>query len=158
MRRGHGVLGQRRYLSPLRDPVSGAETAETEYDLVVELRCDGVDMRDGQRDAAPQQEATAAFLAAHKALVDPAKSRCVLVEDRGDVSATGPREDEAPRALGRLVDKDEIVDLVHRRSHLVGHKRYEHWPAQWLPLAPGPRGGAGAPDPVGSRRSPPRSR
>jgi ketosteroid isomerase-like protein len=33
--------------------------------------------------------------------------------------------DDLERTVRRLVDKDEIVDLVHRYSHLVDHRRYD---------------------------------
>ena len=33
--------------------------------------------------------------------------------------------EDLERAVRRLVDKDEIVDLVHRYSYLVDHRRYD---------------------------------
>ncbi len=33
--------------------------------------------------------------------------------------------DEIEMAIRRLLDKDEIVDLVHRYSHCVDHKLYD---------------------------------
>lgn len=115
----------RHYLHPGSHAVHGDVVAEPEYDVITELwyedRSAFEDQQQGMRD---RPEAIAAVVADEEKLFDRAKSRTVYVEDHvSDLG--GAVEDDLARTVRRLQDKDEIVDLVHRYSYLVDHKRPE---------------------------------
>src|SRR5580704_9230121 len=52
----------------------------------------------------------------------PPWGAAVVVSESGSFAAMG---DDIQQAVRRLVDKDEIVDLVHRYSYYADHKFYD---------------------------------
>jgi hypothetical protein len=113
----------RHYLHPGSFVVHGDEVLEPEYDVITELWYDSREAFDEQQEQLRGQPDVIAFVAAdEERIFDRAKTRTVYVEDRvSDLTVSAPASTE--RTLERLRDKDEIVDLVHRYSHLVDHKR-----------------------------------
>ena len=116
---------ERHYLHPGGHVMFGDEVMEPEYDVITELWYDDMDSFTAQQDGLRQRpDLVAEVIADEESLFDRSKSRLVFVEDRASNVPTEPMADPA-RALRRLVDKDEIVDLVHRYSYFVDHKLHD---------------------------------
>jgi ketosteroid isomerase-like protein len=117
---------ERHYLHPGRLPMYEDDVAEPEYDVITELWYDDIDAFTEQQEAMRRQpERIAEIIADEEELFDRTKSRLVFVEDRISDLSGGAADDDLERAVRRLVDKDEIVDLVHRYSYFVDHKRHD---------------------------------
>jgi hypothetical protein len=43
----------------------------------------------------------------------------------------GPMDSDAEAAVGRLIDKDQIIDLVHHYSYFVDHRLYDEVSPRW---------------------------
>jgi hypothetical protein len=117
---------ERHYLHPGRHVVLGDEAQEPEYDVITELWYDDVAAFEAQQDwLRARPDRVAEIIADEETIFDRSKSRVVLVEDHasdlGERGVTATRE----RTLQRLVDKDEIVDLVHRYSYYVDHRMHD---------------------------------
>jgi ketosteroid isomerase-like protein len=113
----------RHYLHPGSHVVHGDIVQEPEYDVITELWYDDRRAFEAQQQSLRERpDAVAAVAADEETVFDRTKSRTVYVEDH--VSNLGATMDEAgQRAVRRLHDKDQIVDLVHRYSYLVDHKQ-----------------------------------
>jgi hypothetical protein len=110
----------RHYLHPGSHPVYGDVVSEPEYDVTTELWYDDRRAFEEQQESLRSRpDAIAAVIADEEELFDRAKTRTVYVEDHVPELGRGEQE----RWLWRLRDKDEIVDLVHRYSYLIDHKR-----------------------------------
>jgi hypothetical protein len=111
----------RRYLYPTSHVIAtDDEVREPEYDVVTELWYDDrASFERSQERLRAKPDLIAAVVADEEHLFDRARSRIVYVEEH--ISDIGPADPE--RVVQRLADKDEIVDLVHRYSFLVDHKR-----------------------------------
>ena len=117
---------ERHYLRPGRFVPFGNEVIEPEYDVITELWYDSEAVFENQQDLLQRHpEVLADIVADEETLFDRSKSRFAYIEDHvsdlSDRSATRDRD----RAMQRLLDKDEIVDLVHRYSYLVDHKVHD---------------------------------
>jgi ketosteroid isomerase-like protein len=114
----------RHYLHPTSHVIAtDDEVREPEYDVITELWYDDRESYErSQEGLRAKPDVIAAVVADEERLFDRARSRTVYVEEH--VSDIG-REDDPGRTLRRLADKDEIVDLVHRYSFLVDHRRPE---------------------------------
>ena len=115
----------RHYLHPAPDILAGGEPLEPEYDVITEIWYESTDAFKEQGDAMRgYPERIAAIIADEEQLFDRAKSRTVFVEDRvSDLPHVS--KDDRDRSVQRLLDKDAIVDLVHRYSYFVDHKRHD---------------------------------
>jgi hypothetical protein len=117
---------ERHYLHPGSHVMFGDVVEEPEYDVITELWYDDRAAFEQQQDGLRgRPEVVAEVIADEESLFDRSKSRCVFVEDRVSELATAAPADDPERALRRLVDKDEIVDLVHRYSYAVDHKLHD---------------------------------
>jgi hypothetical protein len=116
----------RHYLHPGSHVMFGDEVLEPEYDVITELWYDDRAALDGQQEwLRAQPDRVAAIIADEETLFDRTKSRFVFVEDRvSNLPGEGAMND-SERSLRRLVDKDEIVDLVHRYSYYVDHRMHD---------------------------------
>jgi hypothetical protein len=117
---------ERHYLHPGRHVMFGDEVQEPEYDVITELWYDDLAALEAQQEwLRARPDRVAEIIADEETLFDRSKSRLVFVEDHAsDLADRGPR-DAPQRALQRLVDKDEIVDLVHRYSYYVDHRMHD---------------------------------
>jgi hypothetical protein len=116
----------RHYLHPSPRDLYGNEVGEPEYDVLTELWYDDLETFTRQQDGMRRYpERLAAIIEDEEQLFDRSRSRVAIVEDR--ISNLGMAEpaSDLERSVKRLVDKDEIVDLVHRYSYLVDHQRYD---------------------------------
>ncbi len=122
--RASGMISYtRHYLHPTSNVAYGAEGAEPEYDLVIEfLYKDRAAFADQQESLRERQDSIAEMIAHEETIVNADKTRTVLVEEHVSMIAEDLESDLA-RMVRRLRDKDEIVDLVHRYSYLLDHKR-----------------------------------
>jgi hypothetical protein len=117
---------ERHYLHPGSHVMFGDEVAEPEYDVITELWYDDMaalaEQQDGLRS---QPEVVATVIADEELLFDRTKSRLVYVEDRVSDLSPGRTPPGLDPAVQRLLDKDEIIDLVHRYSFLVDHRLHD---------------------------------
>src|SRR5262245_5930727 len=117
---------ERHYLHPGRFVPFGDELVEPDYDVVTELWYEDEAVFEGQQELLRRHpEVLDDIVADEEQLFDRSKSRFAIVEDH--VSDLGSRSSARGRdpALQRLLDKDEIVELVHRYSYLVDHKAHD---------------------------------
>jgi hypothetical protein len=113
----------RHYLHPASHVVHGDEVLEPEYDVITELWYDDREgFEEQQESLRGRPEAIASVIADEETIFDRTKSRTVFVEDHAS-DLGGGMDDDVEQSVRRLWDKDEIVDLVHRYSFLVDHKR-----------------------------------
>jgi|GEM_PF-270855 len=113
----------RHYLHPGSHVIFGDRVEEPEYDVITELWYkDRAAFEHQQEGLRGRPEAIASVAADEEKIFDRSKSRTVYVEDHiSDLGADVG--DSLQGAVRRLQDKDEIIDLVHRYSLLVDHKR-----------------------------------
>jgi ketosteroid isomerase-like protein len=117
---------ERHYLRPGRFVPFGAEVIEPEYDVITELWYDSKDVFEHQQDLLERHpEVLADIVADEETLFDRSKSRFAYVEDHVSDIPTRSSTRQRDPAVQRLLDKDEIVDLVHRYSYLVDHKVHD---------------------------------
>jgi hypothetical protein len=117
---------ERHYLHPGGHVMFGDELQEPEYDVITELWYDDRDAFEAQQEwLRARPDRIAEIIADEETLFDRKKSRLVFVEDRVSDLTSRPAGDGWERALQRLVDKDEIVDLVHRYSYYVDHRLHD---------------------------------
>jgi hypothetical protein len=117
---------ERRYLHPGSHVLFGDVVAEPEYDVITELWYDDVAaFTDQQDDLRRRPEQVAAIIEDEEKLFDRAKSRLVFVEDHVSDLSSGGLDAGAEVAMRRLLDKDAIIDLVHRYSYLVDHRLHD---------------------------------
>ena len=117
---------ERHYLHPNPLDPYGNEVGEPEYDVLTELWYEDMDAFTKQQNAMRRHpERLADIIADEESLFDRTKSRVAFVEDHvSDLGARASRAD-LEAAVRRLLDKDEIIDLVHRYSYLVDHRLYD---------------------------------
>ena len=117
---------ERHYLHPSPTDLYGNEVGEPEYDVLTELwYADRDAFAKTHSGLSRHPERVADIIADEEKLFDRSKSRFAILEDRiSDLGARGPRVD-LERDLRRLLDKDEIVDLVHRYSYFVDHQLHD---------------------------------
>ena len=117
---------ERHYLHPSPLDLYGNEVGEPEYDVLTELWYE--DMETFTKTHSGMQrhpERLAQIIADEEKLFDRSKSRVVFVEDRAsDLGVRAPRAG-LDRDVRRLIDKDAIVDLVHRYSYCVDHRLHD---------------------------------
>lgn len=121
---------ERHYLRPGRFVPFGTDVIEPEYDVITEFWYDSEEVFERQQDLLERHpEVLADIVADEEQLFDRSQSRFAYVEDHvSDLSAvpsTRSSGHDRDLAVQRLLDKDEIVDLVHRYSYLVDHKVYD---------------------------------
>lgn len=117
---------QRHYLHASPRDFYGNEVGEPAYDVITELWYEDMEAFTRQQEGIRRHpERLAAIIADEESLFDRTKSRLVFVEDR--ISDLGTRVPGAnlERDVRRLMDKDEIVDLVHRYSYFVDHQLHD---------------------------------
>jgi hypothetical protein len=120
---------ERHYLHPGSHVILGDAVMEPDYDVITELWYDDVDTFERQQESLRAQPALVAeIIADEEQLFDRAKSRLVFAEDRVSEVSGGQVNDERDPALQRLLDKDAIIDLVHRYSYCVDHKLHDEIP------------------------------
>jgi len=114
---------ERHYLHPSPQDLYGNEVSEPEYDVLTEIWYDDMETFTRQQEGIRKHpERLAAIIADEEELFDRSKSRVAFVEDRiSDLGSDRPAAD-LERSVRRLLDKDEIIDLVHRYSYLVDHR------------------------------------
>ena len=117
---------ERHYLHPSPRDLYGNEVGEPAYDVLTELWYEDMEaFAEQQNGMSRHPERIADIIADEESLFDRTKSRVAFVEDHiSDLGARAPGAD-LERAVRRLLDKDEIVDLVHRYSYLVDHRLYD---------------------------------
>jgi hypothetical protein len=120
---------ERHYLRPGRFVPFGDELIEPDYDVITELWYDSETTFESQQELLRRHpEVLADIVADEENLFDRSKSRFAYVEDHvSDLSGLSTARDRDP-SVQRLLDKDEIVDLVHRYSYLVDHKVHDEIP------------------------------
>jgi hypothetical protein len=117
---------ERHYLHPSPRDLYGNDVGEPEYDVLTELWYEDLDAFTKQQNGMQRHpERIADIIADEEELFDRSKSRVAIVEDRvSDLGTRAPAADRDP-AVRRLIDKDEIIDLVHRYSYCADHRRYD---------------------------------
>ena len=116
---------ERHYLRPGRFVPFGDELIEPDYDVITELWYDSETTYESQQELLRRHpEVLVDIVADEEQLFDRSKSRFAYVEDHVSDLSAGPSTRDREPSLQRLLDKDEIVDLVHRYSYLVDHKEH----------------------------------
>ena len=114
---------ERHFLHPSPRDIYGDEQGEPEYDVITEIWYEDMDVLRGVQRGMQQNSARVAeIIEDEEKLFDREKSRLVFVENRASELPRAAGSD-TERALRRLLDKDAIVELVHRYSYLVDHER-----------------------------------
>jgi len=119
---------ERHYLHPGRFVPFGDEVVEPDYDVVTELWYQDEAVFESQQELLRRHpEVLDDIVADEEQLFDRSKSRFAIVENHVSElsSRSSPRSSGRDRAVQRLLDKNEIVDLVHRYSYLVDHKVHD---------------------------------
>lgn len=116
----------RHYLHPSAYDMLGEEIDEPAYDVLTELWYENMEGVTAQQESNRNHpERMADIIADEEQLFDRSKSRMAFVEDRvSDLGARAPLVD-LETGLRQLLDKDAIVDLVHRYSHCVDRQLHD---------------------------------
>jgi hypothetical protein len=117
---------ERHYLRPGRFVPFGDELVEPDYDVITELWYESETTFESQQELLRRHpEVLADIVADEENLFDRSMSRFAYVEDHVSDLSAAPSTRDREASLQRLLDKGEIVDLVHRYSYLVDHKVHD---------------------------------
>jgi hypothetical protein len=116
---------ERHYLHPGSYVLFGDEVKEPEYDVLTELWYEDRASFDRLQDLLRQHpHRVADIIADEDNLFDRPRCRLAFVDSHAsDVSASSAKKLELQ--VRRLADKNDIVDLVHRYSYCIDHRKYD---------------------------------